>query len=129
MAYFLRFTATPNEDMERGSSLHIIGDASFAEGVEDAEYINEAIGWAVVLNGLCAHSLDAETEEEAIEEAVNSVLWARENSGASGNYPEGDGYAAYLFSGIEGGDCEDGTLFTPKSLIVNISLLADNSQS
>lgn len=121
MAYFLRYTRTPNEDLERGTSLHLV-DETFADTTEGAEYINEEIGYAVVLDGLCAHSVDADNEEDAIDEAISTVLWARKNAGASGNYPEGDGYAAYLFEGAElNDDCEDGVLFAPIKVITNIS--------
>lgn len=119
MAFFLRYTATPDLDLERGTSLH------FCDGPEsdtNAEFINSEIGWAVVLNGLCAHSVEGDTEEEAIEDAMSTVEWARENSGASGNYPEFDNYAAYLFEGeYSDEDCPDGVMFHPKRIVANIS--------
>lgn len=124
MTYFLRYTKTPDADLERGTSLHLVDDC-FADSTEGAEYINDEIGYAVVLNGLCAHSVDANNEEDAIDEAISTVLWARKNAGASGNYPEGNGYAAYLFEGVEcNEDCEDGVLFHPKKIIANISEIA-----
>lgn len=125
MSYFLRYTATPLEDERRGTSLHLVDDP---DSVPGAEFINDQIGWGVVLDGLCAHSVQGESEEDAIKDAVETVLWARENSGASGNYPEDDRYAAWLFEGTYSDeDCPDGVMFHPKKIIANISKLADNA--
>lgn len=123
MTFFLRYTATPEKDIERGTSLNL---CDHADESEDAVFIKELNSWAVILDGLCAHSVDAGNESDAIEETIESVLWARKHSGASGNYPEGDGYAAWLFEGEESdGDCDDGVLFIPKRLVANISDLAE----
>lgn len=64
MAYFIRYTETPQEDLERGCSYHL-ADVP-AEGYEWNDYFR---CYAQELEGLCAFELDAETEEEAIEEA------------------------------------------------------------
>lgn len=125
MSYFLRYTATPIEDISRGTSLHLVDDPDF---VPDAEFINNEIGWAIVLNGLCAHYVEGESEEDAIDDAITTVVWGRKNSGASGNYPEDDRYAAWLFEGTYSDeDCPDGVMFHPKRIIANISKLADNA--
>lgn len=64
MKYFIRFTDTPKFDLERGVSYHL-SDVE-ADGYE----YNEHFGcYAQDLGGLCAYELEAETEEEAIEEA------------------------------------------------------------
>lgn len=127
MNYFLRYTATPKEDLERGTSLHLCDGA---DQDENASFINDEIGWAVVLDGLCAHTVDGDNEEDAIEDAIDTVLWARKNSGMSGNFPEHDEYAAYLFEGeYSDEDCPDGVMFHPKRIITNISILADNEEN
>ena len=123
--YFLRYTNNPKKDFKRGTSLHLIDDAESAASIENAKHI-KGIGWAVILNGLCAHTIEAKNESDAIEESIELVKWARKHKGTSGNYPEGDGYAAWLFKGKFNGDCEDGILFKPEKIIANISELANN---
>lgn len=117
MAFFLRYTATPKKDMKRGTSLHV---------GEGEKYVKQFGCKCTVLDGLCAHEVDGEDLEDAIQDAISTVLWARKNSGASGNYPEGDGFAAYLFEGEVSEDdrCDDGILFHATRLVANISELA-----
>lgn len=75
--YYLRFTNTATEDLERGTSIHCSdldvneitkSDAASMFGCEE-----DSIGifnntWAHILDGLCGYSLDAENLEDAIEE-------------------------------------------------------------
>lgn len=53
MAYFLRYTENPENDLERQCSYHYDDDGNGYE-----------------LDGLCAFELKSETLEEAIEEAI-----------------------------------------------------------
>lgn len=64
MAYFIRFTDTPKADLERGTSYHLAEVE--ADGYEWNDHFN---CYAQDLGGLCAYELEAETEEDAIEEA------------------------------------------------------------
>jgi hypothetical protein len=79
-AYFLRFTKDADRDMQNGRSLWFVYDDEEVERmkaggkelifVEDA---GESGEWATFHNGLCGHGLEAETLEEAIEEAKTRV--------------------------------------------------------
>lgn len=95
MAYFLRYTETPNADMERGVSYHL--SSVEREGCEWNEYFKR---YAEELPGLCAFPLEAETLEEAIEEAEsrefdsifnrNEDSWCIIEGKYIGDCPEGD---------------------------------------
>ncbi|MGL5981369.1 MAG: hypothetical protein ACRCZY_10965 [Phocaeicola sp.] len=81
MALYLRYTENIQADIERGTSLHLsdfnLKDFATAEefassidvDADEVAYIEDFRRWAQVLNGLCAFCLEAETLEEAIEEA------------------------------------------------------------
>ena len=79
--YFLRFTNTPEADLERGTSVHAgagVDECSKEQMAEmfncDEEDVIEINGmWHQVLDGLCGYQMEATTLEEAIEEAVNAA--------------------------------------------------------
>lgn len=78
MEFFLRFTADPEEDMERGHSLWL--DPTMTERQADrAKEKGKAIIWheemgmyAQKHHGLSGHALEADTLEEALEEVRES---------------------------------------------------------
>lgn len=53
--YFLRFTDNPQEDLERGTSIHASDDGNHQ-----------------VLDGLCGYYLESDNLEDAIEEVINN---------------------------------------------------------
>jgi hypothetical protein len=83
MNYFLRFTDNPNSDLERGTSIHASDD-----------------GENTILDGLCGYLLEAESLEEAIEEAKDGqwqfdfvgtpVIFKGKYSQESNLVPDGD---------------------------------------
>lgn len=119
MKYFLRYTSDANLDLARKTSLH-----QADEETEGAEYFDDIEGYGVLLDGICAYEIEAEDEEEALEEAVELVLYNRANY--SPNAAEFEDRKAYLFEGEVCGDCWDGVLIDPVRIISNISELADN---
>ena len=78
MSYFLRYTDTASEDLERGTSINASDFQGSAEeaaemfgcDVDMIEVINGS--YCQVLNGLCGYELSAETLEDAIEEVRES---------------------------------------------------------
>ena len=80
MKYFLRYTNTANEDLERGTSINASDlnvnefakeDAAVMFGC-DEEMIEEVNGcWYQILDGLCGYELESESLEDAIEECEN----------------------------------------------------------
>lgn len=78
MKYFLRYTNTANEDLERGTSINASdldinetsrADAAVMFGCEEC-MIEEVNGcWFQVLNGLCGYELEADNINDAIDEA------------------------------------------------------------
>ena len=85
MKYFLRYTNTANEDLERGTSVNASDldvneiskkDAAAMFGCCE-EMIEEVNGcWFQILDGICGYELEAETIEEAIEEAETEKQFA-----------------------------------------------------
>jgi hypothetical protein len=79
MTYFLRYTNTANEDLERATSVNASDldanqiskeDAASMFGC-DEDMIDEVDGcWFQILNGICGYELESETLEDAIEEAA-----------------------------------------------------------
>jgi hypothetical protein len=79
MKYFLRYSLNIDKDLERGISYHYTGlDKTFSIeeiengtglSIDELEYNEEADMYVQPLSGLCAFELEAETIEEAIEEA------------------------------------------------------------
>ena len=78
MSYFLRYTDTASEDIERGTSINA---SDFSGSVEEAaemfgcdvdmiEVINGS--YCQVLNGLCGYELSADNLDDAIEEVSSS---------------------------------------------------------
>lgn len=115
MAYFVRYTDTPEEDIKRGYSVH--GTPYSAEDYSIEEAVNECnmIGFdveeddLVIVNGLycvkCSGLCCYEIEEDQIDEMKNS-------KDSKYNHP------AYIFEGeyIEGG-IDDGCIAELTKLI------------
>ena len=116
MAYFLRFTDTAQEDLERGTSIHAsdlsINDFSKEEVAEIFGCDTENVGifnesYCQVLDGICGYTLNAETLEEAIEEIEEN------------NYQFDFVGKAVIFKGRYSNDSDlipDGDLFVPHSI-------------
>jgi hypothetical protein len=75
--YYLRFTNTATEDLERGTSIHCSdldvneitkSDAAEMFGCEETSIDVFNNTWAHVLDGLCGYALEAKTLDDAIEE-------------------------------------------------------------
>jgi len=117
--YFLRFTNTAKEDLQRATSLHHSGlDTSFDKqsvadmfgcDVEDVEIVDGL--YVQVLNGLCGYMLESETLEEAIEEISDR------------NYQFSEIGKAVIFEGKYSSDSDfipDGDLFIPKKIAIEL---------
>lgn len=116
MAYFLRFTETAQNDLERGTSIHAsdltIESYKKEEAAEilgcDIDSIGEFNGCHChVLDGICGYTLNAETLEEAVEE-VEGKSWQFEFVGK-----------AVIFTGRYSNDSDlipDGDLFIPYTI-------------
>ena len=116
MAYFLRFTETAQNDLERGTSIHSsdlsIKDYTKEQAAEifgcDVDMVGEFNNnHCHVLDGICGYMLQAETLEEAIEE-VEENSYQFENIGK-----------AVIFKGRYSNDADlvpDGDLFVPYSI-------------
>lgn len=120
--YFLRYTATPELDMENEYSVHmtpfVVGQVFFGDEEESEEArVAESIDcseddiiivngqYAQRLEGLCAFELSADTLEEAIKEAKEHEF--------NGVYNfESMGDLAVIFEGEYAGDCPEGELMT-----------------
>lgn len=76
MAYFLRYTDTASEDLERGTSINasdFIGSAEeaaemFGCDVDSIELIKGS--YCQVLNGLCGYELESDNLKDAIDEVM-----------------------------------------------------------
>jgi len=117
MNLYLRFTTDHEDDAQRGTSYHDIGfykgedveiDARYAAGRDEngKEIILMDDRYISVIGGLCGYLMEAETLEDAIEEAK------------AGNYPYGSiGFDAWVI--FEGEDPRiqnvfgDGDIFRP----------------
>ena len=120
MKYFLRFTNTAAEDLERATSVNASDlnvneiskeDAAAMFGC-DEEMIEEVNGcWYQILDGLCGYLLDAETLEDAIEEVENT------------NKQFSFVGRPVIFKGTYSGDSNyvaDGDLFKPISIEIEL---------
>lgn len=117
MAYFLRFTNTANQDLERGTSVnwsdYKVGTIKPKKVAElfgcDEDNIGEFEGnYCQVLNGLCGYELEANTLEEAIEEVEDNA------------YQFSYVGKAVIFSGKYSNDANfvaDGDLFIPFKIV------------
>ncbi len=117
--FYLRFTNTAQEDLERGTSLNMSSLKSTDYSKEDAaslfgceeDDIDEVDGlWVQVLNGLCGYELEAETSEEAIEEFEDR----------QSEYQFKFVGKPVIFKGVYASDADyvaDGDLFTPISIV------------
>lgn len=115
--YFLRFTEDPETDIVRGTSLHLSDLQSLEEAKEyypDLEFIEVKIHGvdyiAQLIDGLCCYALEAETIEQAKEEAKN-YFDSCPNAGIT------ETRKPYIFEGewVENTNdlCPDGDLFEP----------------
>ena len=111
--YFLRFTNTPEADLERGTSVHAgagVDECSKEQMAEmfncDEEDVIEINGmWHQVLDGLCGYQMEATTLEEAIEEAEE------------GGYQFEDVGKPVVYSGrLSDSDVPDGDCFTAEKI-------------
>jgi len=117
MAFFLRYTDKAEIDLARKTSVHLCDSENQAD-----EFIS-GVGHVQFLNGLCGFEIESENEEDAIEEAVEYVLYHRQNFHANSSGEE-FGRHAFLFEGKISGDCIDGVLFMPKRIVKNITEIA-----
>ena len=111
MSYFLRYTDTATEDLERSTSINA---SDFCGSIEEAaamfgcevdmiELINGS--YCQVLNGLCGYELSAESLEDAIEEVNESskqfafvgrpVIFSGRYSSDSNYVADGDCFIPY----------------------------------
>ena len=109
MKYYLRYSNTIDADIERGYSYNW-GDIDERTGsaeeaaeayrcdIEDLEVVNGI--YNQMLPGLCVFELEAETLEEAIEEA--------ENANFGGDYHAGNGISYSILTGTYVGHCAEG---------------------
>lgn len=121
MAFFLRFTETAQQDLERGTSIHAsdlsINNFTAEQAAEsfgcDIDSVGEFNGcYCQILDGICGYTLNAETLEEAIEEV-------EENS-----YQFQFVGKAVIFKGRYSNDSvliPDGDLFVPYSIEIEIN--------
>ena len=114
MAFFLRYTDKVQIDMERQTSVHL------CDSPEQADEFVEGVGHVQILNGLCGFPIEADNEEDAIEEAIETVLYKRKRFDANSSGDE-FGRHAFLFEGKYSGDCIDGDLFVPARIVKNIT--------
>ena len=119
MKFFLRYTNTANDDLERGTSVNAsdlnVNEISKEDAASmfgcDEEMIEEVNGcWFQILNGICGYELEAETIEEAIEEAATEKQFAFVGRPVifKGKYASDSEYVA------------DGDLFIPVSIEVEL---------
>ncbi len=134
MAYFLRFTETPQLDIERGTSYHLSGirlgdvydtEYNLLEGDEAIERVAELLGcdesdivlfdngtYAQAIGGLCCFDLESEDLQSAIKEAKGV---------SSGAYSyKTHGHMAYIFEGECYDLCPEGAVMTNAKLIQKI---------
>lgn len=119
--YFLRYTNTATEDLERGTSINS-SDFSASEISRervaemfgcDAEEVQEINGtWCQVLDGLCGYQLEADNLEDAIEESQSN--------------PRQFAFVgqAVIFKGVAAKTAHfvaDGDLFHPQQIVAKIS--------
>jgi len=86
--YFLRFTNTPYEDLERGTSIHASDDGNHQ-----------------ILDGLCGYYLESDNLEDAIDEVKNQewqfsfvgkpVIFEGKVSSEDNLVPDGDLFYPY----------------------------------
>lgn len=118
--YYLRFTNTATEDLERGTSVNASDlnvneiskeDASSMFGCE-IESIEEVNGsWFQILDGICGYELESETLEDAIEEVSErnfQFSFVGRPVIFKGKYASGSNYVA------------DGDLFIPISIEIEL---------
>lgn len=124
MKYFLRYTENANEDLERNESYHASGlnekdcsiddvaamfdcDVDEIELLDNGKYNNDVengdMCFFQVLDGLCGFELEAESLEEAIEEAEEFYYNSVYNSESMTNWA--------IFEGYLVNDCPEGICF------------------
>lgn len=119
MNLFLRFTETPEEDMNRNTSIHITDASSIDEAVEmyggEAEdYVITEMGVGQIIDGLCGFILDAENLEDALKEIDERYS----NPMSQYNTVSNPSFAIYEGEYADG-DVPDGTAFYAQKIIYN----------
>lgn len=117
--FYLRFTNTANEDLDRSTSINAgpaiedmsKEDAASIFGCDDSD-VEEIDGcWCQILNGLCGYELESESLEEAIEEVKES-----DKQFSFVGRP-------VIFKGAYSNDSDfvaDGDLFIPEEIIIEL---------
>jgi len=117
MKYFLRYTDTASEDLDRGTSVNASDldvneitkeNAASMFGCEESEIKDVDGSWYQILDGICGYELEASTIEEAIEEVEE------------GSFQFDFVGKAIIFEGKESDSSlvADGDLFTPLSIVL-----------
>ena len=119
MNFYIRYSEEIEKDLERGCSFHYTGlDKSFSEediesatglAFEELEYSEEAGQYVQPLAGLCAFELEAETVEEAIEEAKEFHFNEVYNSNSMSFF--------HVLEGEYADDCPEGVCITNASVL------------
>lgn len=113
MKYFLRFTESPEKDMERGTSLHMTGcdkrdfknrrEAQKAFGDEhEIVWCKSTDQWAQVIDGLCG--FEVESLKDGVERGKEGI----------GVYNG----AFVIYAGYDSdGECAEGDCFNAKEIL------------
>ena len=119
MRFYIRYSEEIEKDVERGYSFHYTGmDKSFSEediesatglAFDELEYNEEAKQYVQPLAGLCAFELEAETVEEAIEEAKEFRFNEVYNSESMNFF--------HILTGDYADDCPEGVCITNVSVV------------
>ena len=105
MAFFLRYTETPAADLERGVSYHLADVETL--GYEWKDHFN---AYAQELPGICAFKLNAETIEDAIQEAAGFKF--------NSNFFSPGGFDSYcIMTGKYIDDCPEGVIILPGKIV------------
>lgn len=128
MKFFLRFTPTPDLDLERGTSYH---ETPWDEDERTIEEVAEACDCPVdsieafdfrgrgvntymqALGGLCGFELEAQTLEDAIKEAEDK--YAASNDGHGYDMRSIPTWA--IFTGSVEDRCPEGVVFCPRAVV------------
>jgi len=130
MTYFLRFTQTANEDLERNASYHASGIPEEEMSIEDMASMFDCEEEDIILldygiyfrniengnmcyfqrlNGLCGFELESENLEDAIKEAENFYF--------NSVYNTADMIDFSIFEGVYTDDCPEGIVFDAENIL------------